>query len=104
MKIKLISQQDYNTLKNYSITYPNLVYQNKGYDGIDKTKLSEDEITAIENIEDVLKRNIEGFNYFQNFRINQRTNNLEIRFNYQYDERFSGVGYIYLDELLHGFK
>lgn len=109
MEIKLISKETYKVIKNLYDTYPNLTYENTGYDGIANDRLGPHEIGAIGYIEMILKQYITGFVSFQNFRT--RGSDIQIRFQYNYNADnpnggipFTGVGYIMLDELLNGFK
>lgn len=102
MTIELLTPERYNTLKGYYTNHPKLTFENKGYEYIDKSALSESDLKAIKEIEEILKDQIEGFVEFFNFR--DRGGKIQIRFDYHYDISFVGVGYIFLDELLNGFN
>ena len=108
MRITLISVEEFDVLMNIYTNYPKLSLQNKGYEGIDKSKFTEDEKSQNELVTNILKKAIHGFSSFQNFRVNPTTSKPEIRFqyNYNYDGGlpFTGVGYIFIEELLNGFK
>jgi hypothetical protein len=107
MKIKLISEEQYNRLLTIQKEFPKLTFQNKGYDEIKESDLSEQDKVAREAVSSVLKEGIVGFSNFQNFKYD-KNGEIKIRFqyNYGYDGgiHFIGVGYILLDELLNGFK
>jgi hypothetical protein len=107
MKINLIPVEEFNVLMNAYTNYPKLSLQNKGYEGIDKSTFTADEQSQNELVTNILKKSIAGFSSFQNFRVN-KTNKPEIRFqyNYNYDGGFpfTGVGYIFIEELLNGFN
>lgn len=109
MKIELITQENYDILIDIYNNFPELSLQNKGYEGIDRDKLTPEVIEKDKVVNDILRKSIYGFSSFQNFRKNVRDNAPEIRFqyNYNYDGNglsFIGVGYILIDELLNGFK
>lgn len=106
MRIELITQQQYNTLISITESNPALIYQNKGYDNIAKSSLTDSDKDAILKVSKILKESIKGFCSFQNFRLSKK-GDLEVRFqyNYNYDGGipFEGVGYIKVIELLNGF-
>ena len=108
MTIKLITQEDFNILSDIQKKHPLLTYQNTGYDGFDKSKMTPEDKEAFSTIETILKKSIRGFSSFQNFKLSIK-NELKLRFQYDYSydgggNYFIGVGYILLDELLNGFK
>lgn len=108
MKINLITPVQHAELLNIYNTTPVLTLQNKGYEYINKSKLSKDEWRQIETIESILKDAVIGFASFSNFRFD-KNNEVQIRLQYNYgaedgDTSFIGVGYILLDELLNGFN
>ena len=109
MKIKLITLTEFNNLMEIYKNFPALTLQNKGYEGINKDKLTELEKTKIQEIEKILSNNISGFRRFQNFKVSS-SGKIQIRFQYKYDydnslvSSFTGVGYIEISELLNGFK
>lgn len=108
MKIELITTEEYNALTDIYNNFPGLFLQNKGYECIDKDNLSDADKSAIKQVNEILKKSIFGFSYFQNFR-KHKDGNPQIRFqyNYNYDGAgisFIGVGYILIEELLNGFK
>jgi len=109
MTIKLISKEDHAFLIKMYDNHLNLYLQNKGYQYIDKSKLTSEDLIAIDNIEKLLKNHITGFIKFNNFRLS-KDDKLQIRFQYNWDADnekggyFTGVGYILIDELLNGFE
>ena len=110
MKIELITPEQHETILNIYKSFPILTLENKGYEGINRSKLTEAEKEADKKINEILKNHIVGFSRFQNFKTNNKENNLTIRFQYDWSAEdknsipFIGVGYIKLDELLNGFK
>jgi len=108
MKIELITKEQYNTIKQLQGKHNILTLQNTGYESIDKSKFTEEEKKAFEEVESILRNHITGFSSFQNFRLS-KSDELELRFQYNYGAEdktmhFVGVGYILLDELKNGFN
>jgi hypothetical protein len=107
MKINLITPEQHAELLQIQKEFPILTLQNKGYQYIDKSKLTDQDKEKIKEIETILKASISGFSSFTNFR-HDNNGELQIRFQYNYDYGtkgyFIGVGYILVDELLNGFK
>jgi hypothetical protein len=111
MTIQLITPKQHETLLNIYKSFPALTLENKGYEGINRSKFTEAEAEADKQVNEILKKAICGFSKFQNFRTNNKENNLTIRFQYDYTAHdrsegipFIGVGYIKLNELLSGFN
>jgi len=109
MRIELITKELHEELLMLQTKYPVLTYQNKGYDGIDRSKLTEEEVAADKRINEILRKHILGFDRFQNFRL-RKDGSIEIRLQYNWDAGtdkipfFTGVGYLLVDELLNGFN
>lgn len=110
MTLTLISEQEHLMLANIQAQYPKLTYQNKGYDSLVKTTLSEEELAKFKEVENLLSKSITGFSMSNHFTIS-KSGKVKVRFQYDYtaDEPtfkvpFTGVGYLEIDELLHGFK
>ena len=110
MTINLITPEQYEFLKDMQEKYSSLTFQNVGYQYIDLRKLSEDDKQALKQIGTILRKAIVGFREFNNFCHNEN-NELRVRFQYNYNADienrgvpFTGVGYLYLDELLNGFR
>lgn len=106
MKINLITKEEYSTLLDIYKGFPKLIFQNQGYEYIDNTKLSTEELDAFNQIEQILKKSIKGFVHFNNFKVKNNKIVLRFQYDYGYDggQHFIGVGYILLTELLVGFK
>ncbi len=110
MTISLISAEEYERLLAIQAEYPVLTYQQKGYDCIDRSKLTDEENMADIEINALLKKSVVGFSSFQNFNIDKE-GDVKLRFQYSWtaDEEnpsisFTGVGYLYADELVNGFR
>jgi len=110
MTIDLISQEQFDKIKKINDDFPVLFLQNVGYQYIHK-KFTESEAKAKSVVEEILKKHIVGFSEFNNFRRNKKTNELELRFQYNWEadaekpsRSYIGVGYITLNELKNGFK
>ena len=76
------------TLKNQ---YPELTYQNKGYEGLPK-EVIEKYKSQIEEIFIILKNSLKGFSSFQNFK-DRPDGSWVIRLHYKWAVSFIGVGY-----------
>ena len=102
-----ITKKQHKTLQTIFDNYPNLSLQNRGYEEIDLSTLSEEEKEKFKEVETILKDEILGFVRFQNFR-KHPTGKCQLRFQYDYtagdtDRTFSfiGVGYLLLEQLLN---
>ena len=111
MKIKLITREEYLKILDIYENFPIFTLQNKGYEGIDKSKFNDLEKEKFKEIEAILSKSIIGFSRFQNFKTNNPKNALTIRFQYDWNAHdrslgipFTGVGYMQLIELLEGFN
>ena len=107
MRIELTTPEENQILLDIQKNHPILTYQNKGYDTIDTSKMTDEDKEAFKKVQDILLMKIKGFSSFQNFRINKK-NEIELRFqyNYSYDGSgipFTGVGYLTVRELHKGF-
>ena len=105
MTIELISQSQFDKIKEIKDKNPKLTFENKGYEYI--KDLSKEDKKAVKEVEDILKNHILGFSKFNNFR--EKNNEIEIRLQYNYGAEdnsmsFIGVGYIMLNELKNGFN
>lgn len=103
MKIELITQETHEKLKRIFENHPALTLQNNGYEYLDKRKFTPEDEAAFKETSEILKKHVHGFSKFHNFRLS-KNGRIQLRFNYAWDERFTGVGYILLDELLNGFE
>ena len=99
MIIKLIDSDTYNKLVDIQREYPALTYQNRGYDYLDKSKLSEKELELFNEVSDILKEHIEGFSEFNHF-TTSIPGTVKLRFQYNWNHHepdklpFIGVGYL----------
>ena len=101
MKIELISQEQYNRLLEIQKQFPKLTLQNKGYEYIGKNNLTQEELEAFKGVKNILRKHIIDFVEFNNFRYSE--DRLQIRCQYKWNTHFTGVGYLFVDELLNGF-
>lgn len=107
MKIELINQTQYDRILEIQKQHPKLTFNNKGYEYIKKSELSEDDILAFQEVTNILKDHVIGFSEFNNFLDTKDVIRLRFQYNYGAENNttsFTGVGYIELDELLNGFK
>jgi hypothetical protein len=107
MTVEEIIKEDFDWLLGLQIDNPNLTYDNKGYEEIDETTLTEEDRMVRDSIEVFLKEKIKGFSRFQNFKLDA-SGEVIIRFQYDYSAdkegstQFIGVGYINLKDWLKG--
>lgn len=96
--IKLIinSMNNYNKLISLQKEYPELTFQNDGYEYLSK-EILEKYKEQIKEISEILKAIIPGFVKFNNFKI-LNNKDIIIRCQYYWDETFLGVGYFYIEE------
>jgi hypothetical protein len=108
MKINLITAEDYKILEKIQKDFKKLTYQNKGFEGLDRRNFTTEEKEAEAQINAILKKSIHGFSKFQNFILQPKTQEVRIRFQYNWNYGgglpFTGVGYMFLDELKNGFR
>jgi len=98
MLYKTISEEEYNKLLTFQKECPSLTFQNNGYEYIDNDKLNKKDILVIKEISLILKKAIPEFVKFNNFKIS-KTGEITLRFQYNWDKSFTGVGYLELQEL-----
>lgn len=107
MKIELVSQRTHEILRGIQEKYPNLTYQNEGYDYPDKSKWSEKDMQAHRIASMILHKHVGGFSEFNHFTIKEGNIAIRLQYNYSYNDeysrRFVGVGYLRVDELVRGF-
>ena len=107
MTIEFINQEQHDKIVEIQKEHKILTYENKGYDGFDKAKMNDEDIKAFKEVEEILRKHVKGFSSFQNFRI--RKDEIQIRLQYDYSadnphsNSFTGVGYLFLSQLLKGF-
>lgn len=107
MEITLIGKRLYNKLVKIQQQYPNLTYQNKNYDNVDKSKFTEKDWEMFKFVENTLKTHILYFCSFNHFKL-RPDGTVVVRFQYNWGGNgngasFIGVGYLKLTELLNGF-
>lgn len=103
MEIKLIDNVIYNELLEIQKNYPVLTFQNKGYEYINISLFNDEEKEKYNRVHEILKNHIVDFVKFNNFLFPEKSDKVKIRCQYKYNESFTGVGYLFLDELLNGF-
>lgn len=110
MTIKLLSKSDYKRLLKLQKNHPILTFNNNGYEYLDKSKFSPEDVIAFDEVTDILRNCITGFSRFDNFKIREKSKIIVARFQYNWtadDENspsFTGVGYLELKELHKGFN
>ena len=81
----------YNRLKIIKLEYPELTFQNNGYEYLNK-EIREKYSEQIEEISNILKITVKGFRVFNNFK-DRENGSFYIRFQSHWDETFTGVEY-----------
>ena len=96
--IKLITNNmnNYDKLISIQKEYPELTFQNAGYEYLSK-EITDRHKEQIEEISKILKDAIPGFVKFNNFYI-IKNGDITIRCQYYYDKMFVGVGYFNIEE------
>lgn len=87
---------NYEKLKKLHKDFPNLTFQNEGYEYIKEDTLTEKDKKAIKEIESILKEDIDYFVKFNNFKIG-RKGGVIIRVQCDYSPSFTGVRYFPLE-------
>ena len=110
MTITLISKEQLDRLLEIQKTYPNLTYDNKGYDNLNLSLLTPEELKHFKEAEEIIKTSIKGFREFNHFKPSKSKPELPmIRFQYNWtadhpgELPFTGVGYLFVHELHYGF-
>lgn len=103
MTMTLIDKETYERLLQIQKEYPELTFQNQGYEYLN-SDIFERNTDAIKEINGILKNCIKGFCEFNNFRL-EANKDIMLRFQYMWDGGiyFKGVGYLRLSYLLNGF-
>lgn len=86
----------YNKLISIQKEYPELTFQNEGYEYLSKEIINKHK-EQIEEISNILKTTISGFVEFNNFKI-YKNGDIMIRVQYHWDKMFVGVGYFNIEE------
>ena len=76
--------------------FPDLTFQNEGYEYLSK-EIKENHKKEIAEIESILKKEINGFSEFNNFKIN-KDGSFSVRCQYYWNNSFKGVGYFNINE------
>lgn len=94
--------ENFNKLVEFQKKYPELTFQNKGYQYL-KKEIQEKYKEQIDEISKILKETIPGFSKFNNFKMN-KDGSFSIRCQYEYDYgnpnsiHFIGVGYFNIND------
>ena len=107
MTITLLSRRDYKLLKSIQEKFPNLTFQNDGYQYLEHhVKLTDKDRQAIRVVTRILFKCIHAFSEFNNFKLrSDGTPVVRVQYNYDPGHRsFIGVGYVPIEELRHGFS
>ena len=108
MKIELITPEEHAQLLSIYNEFSALRLQNKGYEYIDKSKLSPEALEQHKIVTDLLSKKVAGFREFSNFLLDKNgAVAIRLQYNYNYNGGglpFTGVGYILVDQLLKGFE
>lgn len=86
----------YNMLKEYKQQYPKLTFDNDGYEYL-SIEIKESHKKQIEEINNILKKIITGYVEFNNFKP-QKNGSFSIRYQYNWNEHFIGVGYANIED------
>ena len=118
MILTTLEQKDYDKLVEIQKEFPHLTFKHEPYQEWIPAHFTNEDREALQKVKQLLKKAIYGFSNFTNFFYNKK-NVLCVRFYYDWsfkldnDEQkipirdgqpFKGVGYLYFDELLNGFK
>ena len=94
---KLKNLEDYYSLLFYQQNYPELTFDNNGYEYL-KAEIQESHKVIIDKISKILKRQVKGFSRFDNFKPRKDKNTFDVRCQYYWDIGFCGVGYFNIKE------
>lgn len=101
MTITLITPELHTELETIAKENPELVFDNVGFEYLSR-EVKEEKAEQIARISEILKEHVKGFSKFFNFKPCKKRG-LTLRFDYAWDQRFVGVGYLPLDHLRDGF-
>lgn len=88
---------DYDKIIEIKDKYPQLTFNNNGYEYLSK-EIQESHKEIIKELSDILKRNIEGFVKFNNFKPRKDgTYVVRVQYHYHWDKSFTGVGYFNIE-------
>lgn len=106
MTIELITSDVRDELLDIYNEHKSLTFQNNGYEYIRMDDLTKEDIAAHKRVSNILKDHIVGFVKFNNFRVINDRIQIRLQYNWGAEDNtmsFTGVGYIFLDELYKGF-
>ena len=86
----------YNKLIEYKTKFPELTFDNKGYQYVN-SEIKEKYKKEISEIEDLLKKEINGLVSFDNFKPREN-GSFDVRVQYYWDNSFQGVGYFNIED------
>jgi len=87
---------DYDKIIEIKNKYPQLTFNNNGYEYLSK-EIEESNKEIIKELSDILRKNIEGFVEFNNFKP-RKDGSFAVRVQYKWDEKFTGVGYFKIED------
>lgn len=90
----------YNRLKEIQRNYPDLTFQNKGYQYL-SDKVKNDHKEQIKEISELLRDSVEGFVEFNNFKVN-KDGSISVRTQCQYGGGIYYIGVCYIN--IESFK
>lgn len=110
MTIEIMDESTYNRLLEIQKKHPKLTFQNDGYQYVDKSTFSEEDLAAFNEVVEILNKHVHHFIEFNNFKLRKLKNVEEevicARFQYNWDpegNQFIGVGYIPFPAFIYGF-
>lgn len=118
MILTTLEQVDYDRLVEIQKNVPALTFEHEPYQEWIPSTFTESDLEALKEITSIIKKAITGFKKFTNFYYN-KNGELKIRFYYDWSYTwnndvnkivvhdgipFTGVGYLYFDELLNSFR
>lgn len=87
---------DYDRIIEIKNEHPELTFDNKGYQYL-SFRIKDYHKKQIEELHNILRRHLEGFVEFNNFKP-RKDNTFDIRVQYYWNERFTGVGYFNIEQ------
>jgi hypothetical protein len=100
-------KKNYERLKEIQATYPDLTYRNIGYQYL-SNYVKESHAEIIQEVESILREEIEGFSEFNNFVPNKHNESFRVRCQFNWSPKgeipFIGVGYFPIEEFLEEDK
>lgn len=89
-------QTNYEMLIKIQKDFPELTFDNNGYEYLDK-EVKERHKEQINIISEILKKEINGFVRFDNFKP-RKNGTFDVRIQYQWSINFHGVGYLNIED------